>query len=190
MAARALVVQIGKWAVVFALAVTVGLASLMATMRRDHKVELVVTYPKSSPAAVWRLLTDHAAEPTWLPAFSTVTRQPDIGGQAVWSHTSSDHTFTFTLRTLSMIPERRYERLLVRDDQPRNESWDGRWVYELEPHGDGTILRITEYGWTDGIPFFIMQRVVANPDGFLKYYANMIGKALGDPPAIQVVRSH
>jgi len=31
---------------------------LGVTMRRDHKVELLVTYPKSSPAAVWQLLID------------------------------------------------------------------------------------------------------------------------------------
>ncbi len=189
MASRTLI-RIGKSLLILVLILTAGAMTLMATLRRDHKVELVVTYPKSPPSAVWKLLTDHANEPTWLPAFATVTRQPDIGGQPVWTHTTVDRSFAFTLRTLSMIPERRYERLLVRDDQPRNESWDGRWVYELEPRGDGTILRITEYGWTDGIPFFIMQRVVANPDGFLKFYAQMIGKALNDPATIQVVRSH
>jgi hypothetical protein len=97
--------------------------------------------------------------------------------------------FSFTLMTVSAIPERRYERLL-RDDQPRNQSWDGRWIYELEPSGSGTRLRVTEYGWTDGFPFFIMQRVVAEPDAFLKFYVNRIGQVLNDPPAIQVLRSH
>jgi hypothetical protein len=63
-------------------------------------------------------------------------------------------------------------------------------VYELQPEGSGTRLRITEYGWTDGFWFFITQRVLANPDVFLKYYARMIGRELNDPPQIQVVRSH
>ena len=45
------------------------------------------------------------------------------------------------------------------------------------------------YGWTDGFPFFIMQRVVANPDALLKYYGSRIGTVLNDPPAIQVLRS-
>ena len=53
----------------------VALVSVLAFMRRDHTVELVVTYPQSSPAAIWRLLTDHAAEPQWLPAFGSVVRQ-------------------------------------------------------------------------------------------------------------------
>ena len=69
------------------------------------------------------------------------------------------------------------------------EREDGRWIYELEPSGSGTRLRITEYGWTDGFPFFIMQRVVGNPDAFLKFYVNRIGQVLNDPPAIQVLRS-
>ena len=132
-----------------------ALVGVMAFMRRDHKVELVVTYHQSPPAAIWRLLTDHAVEPQWLPAFGSVVRQADIAGHEVWTHTSTDQVFSFTLMTVSAIPERRYERLLLRDHQPRNQSWDGRWIYELEPSGSGTRLRVTEYGWTDGFPFFI-----------------------------------
>jgi uncharacterized protein YndB with AHSA1/START domain len=161
----------------------------MAFMRRDHKVELVVTFAKSPPAAVWRLLTDHAAEPQWLPAFGTVVREADVGGHEVWTHASPDRAFTFTVMTVSSIPERRYERLLLREHQPRSQSWDGRWIYELEPLGNGTRLRITEYGWTDGFPFFIMQRVIGSPDAFLKYYAERIGRRLNDPAEVQVIRS-
>lgn len=92
---------------------------VMASMRRDHKVELVVTYHRSSPADIWQLLTEHAAEPRWLPAFGSVVRQADIGGHEVWTHTSPDEAFSFTLMTVSKIPEQRYERLLLRDHQPR-----------------------------------------------------------------------
>jgi hypothetical protein len=180
----------GKYLFFAGLAVALTLLGVMAFMRRDHKVELVVTYPNSTPAQIWRLLTEHAAEPHWLPAFGTVTRRADLGGHEVWTHRSPDGAFSFTLMTVSAIPEQRYERLLLRDDQPRGHSWDGRWIYELEPAGSGTRLRITEYGWTDGFPFFIMQRVIADPDAFLKFYANRIGQALHDPPAIQVLRSH
>ena len=88
------------------------------------------------------------------------------------------------------MSERRYERLLLRDTQPRNQSWDGRWIYELEPSNGGTRLRVTEYGWTDGVPFFISQRVLADPDAFLNFYVNRIGQVLNDPPTIEVLRSH
>jgi uncharacterized protein YndB with AHSA1/START domain len=172
------------------LAGCLGAVAFLALVRRDHKVELVVIYPKSPPALVWRLLTDHAAEPTWLPAFGTVRRQPDIGGHEVWTHTSPDGSFRATVMTVSAIAEQRYERLLLRDDQPRSQSWDGRWVYELRPDGSGTRLAITEYGWTDGPMFFISQRVLADPDAFLKYYATMIGRRLNDPARVQVIRSH
>ena len=181
---------IGTYVLAAVAVAILALLGVMAFMRRDHKVELVVTYPKSAPAAVWRLLTNHAAEPDWLPAFATVGRQADIAGQEVWTHTSLDQRFSFTVRTIAAIPEQRYERLLLRDNQARNQSWDGRWVYELQPQQGGTLLKVTEYGWTDGLPFFITQRVIANPDAFLKYYAEMIGRQLNDPPTIQVVRSH
>ena len=99
-------------------------------------------------------------------------------------------SFSATAMTLSAITEQRYERLLLRDGQPRGQSWDGRWIYELQPSGSGTRLTITEYGWSDGFLFFIQQRVLANPDAFLQYYARMLGRELKDEPRIQVVRSH
>jgi uncharacterized protein YndB with AHSA1/START domain len=167
-----------------------GAVGFMAFARRDHKVELIVTYAKSPPSAVWRLLTDHASEPRWLPAFGSVTREAEIGGHEVWTHTSPDRSFTATVMTVSAIPETRYERLLLRDTRPRSASWDGRWIYELRPDGDGTRLTITEYGWTDGFPFYLAQRVLGSPDTFLQYYARMIGRELNDPPTIQTVRSH
>ncbi len=182
--------RIGRYLLGAAALAIVGLLAMMAFMRRDHQVELIVIFPKSPPAAVWRLLTDHAAEPTWLPAFGAVVRQPDIGGNAVWTHSSPDGAFNFTVMAVSVIPERRYERILLRDNQPRNQSWDGRWIYELDPLGSGTRMKITEYGWTDGIPFFIQQRVIADPDAFLKFYSELIGRQLNDPATIEVVRSH
>lgn len=182
--------QIGKGALVAIVVAILGLLGFMALVRRDHKVELIVTYSKSPRSAVWRLLTDHAAEPKWLPAFGTVVRQADIARHEVWTHTSPDQSFSATVMTVSAVPEERYERLLLRDGQPRSQSWDGRWVYELQQDGSGTRLKITEYGWTDGFRFFIAQRVLANPDVFLQYYARMIGRALDDPAQIQVVRSH
>lgn len=184
------VATLGKFVLLAGLVGSLGLVGFMALVRRDHKVELIVIYPKSPPSDVWRLLTDHAAEPNWLPAFGTVVRRADIGGHEVWTHTSRDRSFSATVMTVSTLPEERYERLLLRDDQPRSQSWDGRWVYELQPHGRGTRLAITEYGWTDGLRFFVAQRVLANPDAFLKYYASMMGRALNDPPQIHVLRSH
>ena len=182
--------MLAKWLTVVAIAVVMTSLAFLAFVRRDHKVELIVTYPQSPPEAVWTLLTDHAAEPKWLPAFGTVTRQPDIGGHEVWLHTSPDRAFSFTVMTVSAIPRQRYERILLRDNQPRNQSWDGRWVYELEPAGAGTRMKINEYGWTDGVPFFLSQRVLSNPDAFLQFYARAIARQLNDRAEIDVVRSH
>ena len=182
--------RIGSWILGALAAGALAVIVFLAFARRDHKVELIVTYPKSPPDAVWRLLTDHASEPKWLPAFGTVIRQADIGGQEVWTHNSADGVFSFSVMTVSVVPYQRYERLLLRDSQPRHQSWDGRWIYELEPAGSGTRLHITEYGWTDGFPFFISQRVLGSPDAFLQYYARRIGVELNDPAEIRTLRSH
>lgn len=184
-----LIARIAQWSIVAIGVAGLALVVFMAFARRDHKVELIVTYPKSPPAAVWRLLTDHASEPQWLPAFGSVVRQADIGGREVWTHTSPDGAFVFNVMTVSVVPERRYERILLREGQPRSESWDGRWIYELEPVGGGTRLRITEYGWSDGFAFYIAQRLLAEPAAFLRFYAQMVGRRLDDAPDIQILRS-
>jgi hypothetical protein len=92
--------------------------------------------------------------------------------------------------TILVVPERRYERLLLREGQPRNQPWDGRWVFEIEAADGGTRMRITEYGWTGGFKFFIVQRILGSPHTFLENYARQMGTALGDPPQIRVLRTH
>ena len=88
-------------------------------------------------------------------------------------------------------PWRALRRLLLRDGQPSNQSWDGRWVYQLQPSGNRTHRKITEHGWTDGFPFFIMQRVLSNPSVFLRLLRRDDGtRGWNDAPEIQVVRSH
>jgi hypothetical protein len=182
--------RIGAWLLaILALAGVVALAAVALTPH-DHKVELVVDYPHSRPDAVWRLLTDHASEPRWLPPFGSVERQPDRVGLPVWTHRSPDGSFTATIETIAAIPERYYERLLLRDGQPPDQPWDGRWVFELEPVEQGTRLKITEYGWTGGFLFFVRQRFVGSPHDFLQYYAARIGQRLNDPARIEILRRH
>ena len=66
--------RVGKYLLFAAGLAAFALVGVMAFMRRDHKVELVVTYHQSPPASIWRLLTDHAEEPQWLPVFGSVVR--------------------------------------------------------------------------------------------------------------------
>jgi hypothetical protein len=133
-------------------------------------------------------MTDHASEPTWLKAFGKVTREADNEGRPVWTHGSADGRMGFTIMTILAVPERRYERILLRDNQPKDQSWDGRWVIDLAPDGAGTRVRFEEFGWTGGFFFFLLQRYYLSPSDFPAYYLKSIGKALGDEAEIEVVR--
>jgi uncharacterized protein YndB with AHSA1/START domain len=171
-------------------AAAVVLLGLIALTPRDHVVDIVAMYPKSSPDSVWRLLTDHAAEPAWLKAFSTVTREADNRGRPVWTHRTPDGRFAFTVLTIHAVPGRYYERILLRENQPRSQPWDGRWVYTLEPAGSGTRVHLIEHGWTGGLKFFLQQRLMASPSDFPRFYLTQIGVALGNPASLDVRRTH
>jgi hypothetical protein len=171
-------------------AALIATLAVVALTPHSHKVELVVTWPNTSPASVWRLLTEHAEEPRWLPLFASVERQPDDHGRQVWTYRDPAGSFSATMLTILAVPGRRYERLLLREGQPPNQPWDGRWVFDIEAMDHGTRMRITEYGWTDGFKFFIVQRILGSPHAFLEYYARQMGRALGDPSQIQILRTH
>ena len=169
-----------------------GLAALavLAVMPRDHRVEIVAVWPSTPPARVWALLTDHASETAWFPLFESVERRPDDHGRPVWTHRVRGGAYAVTMMTISWVPGRHYERLLLRDGQPRSQPWDGRWVFELEPAGAGTRLKVTEYGWTGGIRFFVAQRILGSPHRFLELYLRHMGEGLGEPTRVEVVRKH
>jgi uncharacterized protein YndB with AHSA1/START domain len=166
------------------------LIALVAFTPRDHIVDIVATYPKSPPDSVWRLLTDHGSEPAWLKAFSTVTREPDNQGRPVWTHRTPDGRFAFTVMTIHAVPGLYYERILLRENQPRSQPWDGRWVYALEATGRGTRVHLREHGWTGGFKFFLQQRFMASPSDFPKFYLTQLGVALGDTVALEIRRTH
>jgi uncharacterized protein YndB with AHSA1/START domain len=178
------------WIAAVLSAAVLVLLAVIALTPRDHIVEIVATYPKSSPDSIWRLLTDHATEPTWLKAFKTVTREADNQGRAVWTHRTPDGRFAFTVLTTHAVPGRYYERILLRENQPSDQPWGGRWVYTLEPAGRGTRVHLVEQGWTGGVKFFVQQRFLASPSDSPKFYLTQIGVALGDSAVLEVRRTH
>jgi hypothetical protein len=182
--------RIVAWLSAAVAAGVVATLALVALMPRDHKVELVVTWPTVPPDKAWQLLTSHADEPRWLPAFASAERQPDDHGRPAWTYRDASGAFNATMLTILAEPGRRLERLLLRDGQSDDRPWDVRWVFDLEPAGPGTRLRFTEHGWTGGFRFFIEQRVLGSPHQFPLYYLRQMGRALGDPAEVEVLRTH
>jgi hypothetical protein len=178
-----------RWALLALPILVLAPLAILAVVPRDHVVELVAVWPSTPPPRVWQLLTDHAAEPTWFPAFESVERRPDDHGRPVWTYRLGG-TVTATMMTTSAIPERHYERLLLRAGQPRSQPWDVRWVFEIEPAGAGTRMKLTELGWTGGVRFFVVQRILGSPHELPELYLRKMGDRLGEPTRIEVVRTH
>jgi uncharacterized protein YndB with AHSA1/START domain len=102
----------------------------------------------ASPAAVWRVLTDFAAWPSWNPDVKSVEIDGPLDPGTTFRWRAGPGTITSTLREV---------------DPPRRIVWTGETlgitaihVYELEPRDDVTLVRSAE-SW-DGLVVRLLRR--------------------------------
>src|SRR5689334_1632248 len=114
----------------------VGMALIGLALPRGHVVSRTATLARPREA-VWRALTDLDAQPGWRRGLAKLER---LGGTQFREHTS--HGAILYEVVEERAPERRVTR--IADD---TLPFGGRWIYELEPAGEGTKLTITEDGF-------------------------------------------
>lgn len=116
------------------------------------------------PAEVWRLITEVERFPEWRPDISAVRRLPDVDGRPVWREESG--TGPLTLAVEEWDPPRRLVARIADEGLP----FGGRWIYEIEPEGEGARLTITEEGEVYNPLFRFMARFVFGHDGTIRSY--------------------
>lgn len=129
---------------------------------------------RQRPEAVWAVMTDFAAGPTWRPGLKRVERGADIDGHPVWIEVGK--TGRMPLEVVEMDRPRRL-RLRIADDKL---PFGGTWTFDIVESPDGCRLRITEEGDIHNPIFRFMARFVFGYHGAMEAYLKALGKKLGE----------
>lgn len=152
------------------LGVPLLLAALGARIPREHvaSVQLELDAP---PADVYAKIRAVEQAPSWRTGVSRVQLLPDDAQGRPRFREYGDNELTFTID--EEIPDR---RLVTRISEPG--PFGGRWVYTLQPQGQGTRLTITEEGAIDNPILRFLAKHALGYDATLRAYRDDLSRAL------------
>ena len=130
---------------------------------------------RASPEAVWALINDIEAFPSWRSDIRTVQRLPDRDGRPVWVEEGISGRITLAVER-SDAP-----RLLVLRIADPDLPFGGTWTYEIAPAANSSTLTITEDGEIYNPLFRVMARFVFGYEGTLVAYLKAADARLAMP---------
>ena len=164
---------IGVGVVVVLIAIVVALGYSLPV---KHRAEASATF-KATPDAVYALITNVEAFPSWRSGIKSVELQPSTDGRKRFRERSADGAIAYVIE--SAEPGK---RLVTRIDA-KSLPFGGTWTYELSPAADGgTTLRITEDGEIYNPVFRFVSRFFMGYDRTIKTYLADVGKQVAALP--------
>lgn len=166
-----------KWIliVVGGLVAVIALLALVGLMLpRNHRATSQI-HLSQSPDSAWAAIRDFAGMAAWWPELKRVERLPDQNGRERWQE-SMGNDFSMILVVDQAEAPRRLQTTI---EASANAPFGGDWIYEIEPDGAGSLVRITENGWVAN-PFF---RVISRGMGYhrtLDSYLTALGRRFGE----------
>jgi hypothetical protein len=168
-----------KWLLI-AGAVMVGLIVVAtiwgALLPREHHAQRSARFAQA-PSAVWGVIADPLAAPSWHPDVRSVEALPAHEGRARWRETGSD-AITYEL-VADEPPARRVVRIA-----DETLPFGGTWTYALAADGDGARLTITEDGEVRNPLFRFLSRYVFGHGGTLEAYLRALGQRFGEEVSV------
>ncbi|HET9274573.1 MAG TPA: SRPBCC family protein [Gemmatimonadales bacterium] len=165
---RKILIVLGALAALVLLVAAVGLA-----LPREHQVTSAVALT-AAPEQVWPLVSDPGSLQGHWEELEEVERLPDRDGKPLWRQKAGG--FEMRLVVEESVPPTRF---VTRIDAPDDATFGGRWIYQLEPMGTGTRVRITEDGWV-GNPIFRVMMQAMGTHRTLDGYLTALGRKLGE----------
>jgi uncharacterized protein YndB with AHSA1/START domain len=167
-----------KWLLII-VGVIVGLVLIVtiigALLPKKHTASRTARF--NQPAdRVWRIITDHANEPTWRGDIRKKERLPDQGGHAVWRE-HRGRGDVLTLETIELQPPSGTSPgRMVGRIADENLPFGGTWTFVLTPEGAAACtLTITEDGEIYNPIFRFMARFVIGYHGSIDGYLRALG---------------
>lgn len=158
-----------------------ALALIGAFLPRAHTASRTARLPVA-PDALFAILRDFAALPTWRRDLRSVELLPARDGAPRYRELSRHGAVAYIVR------EELLARRLVVEIDDATLPYGGRWTFELSPAPGGTDLRLTEDGFVKNVLFRFLARFVfghtATMDSYLRDLARRLDPAASSiPPA-------
>jgi uncharacterized protein YndB with AHSA1/START domain len=159
-------------------ALVVGVPLLAALigcfLPRDHVARMTIDL-NSPPGRVWSVIADFGGTTRWRHDVTGVK----VSGQTPLRFVETSKHGDVSYEVVNQEPPREQVVRIVDDGQP----FGGTWRWELEPHGDGTRLTITEAGFVKNPLFRVMAKLFFKPTQTMNGYLHDLARELNDDAA-------
>jgi Polyketide cyclase / dehydrase and lipid transport len=140
-----------------------------ALLPRDHTATRSAVF-RQSPAMLYAVAADFAAQPSWYSGASVVEMLPPRDGLVCYRATSKHGAITF------LVLENDPGKKLVTKIADESLPFGGTWTYEFLPAPEGGCVRITEQGEVKNVLFRFLGRFVFGYNATLDTYLRDLGK--------------
>ena len=166
-----------KWYIVLpaALVSVVALIALVgALLPRRHQATRAADFA-GSPASLYAVIRDFAAQPTWRPSLKRVELLPAREGRVCYREESRHGAITYVV-----LVDRPGEKLVVKIAD-ENLPFGGTWTFLFVPAADGARLEITEDGEVKNVIFRFLARFVFGHAKTIDGFLADLGRKVGGP---------
>jgi uncharacterized protein YndB with AHSA1/START domain len=175
-----------KWALVAGGAIVALIAIVLvigAMLPRDH-VASVSAKIAAPPSAVWSVIVQPGAFPTWRGDVTRVEMLTSTASGPSWREFTRNGALTMGIER-SEPPRRVVTRIL-----DENLPYGGVWEYDIAPDGaNNSLVTITERGWVSNPLFRFVSRFIMGQTSTMDRVLRSLGKHFGAEPTPTVVSS-
>lgn len=163
---RIAIIVIGTLVIVVVLPIAIG-----AMLPKHHMASRSAVF-NASPDRLFALIT---GPQDWRPDLKSYERGQDTAGKT-WIRETNKRGETVTYEIVAFDPPHRYTARIA----DKNLPYGGQWIYELEPRGEQTALRITEDGEVYNPIFRFVSKLVIGHTSTIDSYLRGLGIQTGN----------
>lgn len=150
------------------------IALIGALLPPDHVATRAANF-RQTPVALFAIVRDFAALPSWRGDLKSVALLPARAGAVCYREVSKHGPVTYLVRE-----ERAGERLVL-EIADEGLPYGGTWTFEFRAAPGGAELRITEQGFVKNVVFRFLARFVFGHTSTMEGYLRDLAKKFGEP---------
>jgi hypothetical protein len=151
-----------------------------------HRAVVRLKLPSASAQAVWALVSDIGAWPSWSAAVKKAERLPDDAGRPAWRIDDGGDALPSRVLEASAPGAGAPGRLrteIIDDGLP----FGGTWTWEVQPDGPGCSVTLTEDGKVYNPLFRFMSRFIFGHTATQTKYLAALARKMGETAQPEVL---